>query len=424
LNGSGVWHAEQAWLGRPASDVLIEVEDGRIKGVTEGVSAPAGAVRMGGWTIPGLANVHSHAFQRNLRGTTESGGGDFWEWRQQMYRAAENVEAWRYLNQAREVFREMLKAGITAVGEFHYLHALGNELGEELIEAAGREGIRITLLDACYLRGGMDGRPLEGAQRSFSDGDVEHWVQRMDELADAWSEPRTLAGRDGTDGVRIGAAIHSVRAVDPASMRTVAAWARARGAPLHVHLAEQPAEVDECLAVEGCTPTQLLEREGILGPDLTAIHAVHVDDHDISLLGAKRVSICACTTTERDLGDRVAPIRALANAGCPITVGSDSNAVIDILEDARGLELDQRRATGRRVLHQPEELLRAATIDGMRALGWEAGELKPGMLADFITINQWKADEQRVMGPGYLMFGCSARDVVNVVVGGTTVVHQ
>jgi formiminoglutamate deiminase len=424
LNGSGVWHAEQAWLGHQAYDVLIEVEDGRINAVTEGVPAPARAIRLGGWTIPGLANVHSHAFQRSLRGMTEAGGGDFWEWRQPMYRAAESVEPGRYLDQAREVFREMLKAGITAVGEFHYLHAQGNELGDELIEAARGEGIRITLLDACYLRGGMDGRPLEGAQRSFSDGEVERWVQRMDALGDAWSEPRTLAGRDGTEGVRIGAAIHSVRAVDPASMRTVAAWARARGAPLHVHLAEQPAEVDECLAVEGCTPAQLLEREGILGSDLTAIHAVHVDDRDISLLGANQVSICACTTTERDLGDRVAPLRALSSAGCPITVGSDSNAVIDILEDARGLELDQRRATGRRVLHQPEELLRAATVDGMRALGWEAGELKPGMLADFITIDQWKADEQQVMGPGSLMFGCSGRDVINVVVGGTTVVHR
>src|SRR5712692_5403445 len=178
------------------------------------------------------------------------------------------------------------------------------------------------------------------------------------------------------------------------------------------------------MAVEGCTPVQLLEREGILGPDLTAVHAIHVSDEDIALLGRNHVSVCACTTTERDLGDRVGPLRGLADAGSPITVGIDSNAVIDILEDARGLELDQRRATGRRVLHQPEELLRAATVDGMRALGWEAGELKLGMLADFITIDQWKADEMRVMGPGYLMFGCSGRDVINVVVGGTTVVHQ
>jgi formiminoglutamate deiminase len=408
MNGSGLWHAEQAWLGRSAQNVLIEVENGRIKGVTEAVAAPSGAKRLSGWTIPGMANVHSHAFQHSLRGATESGGGDFWEWRQQMYRAAQNWDRVDYLKHCRRVFREMLQAGITAVGEFHYLHALGNELGEALTQAAAQEGIRITLIDACYLHGGVDGRPLEGAQKSFSDGDADRWAQRMDSF-------------EGGEGVRIGAAIHSVRAVDPPSMRMVAAWARKRKAPLHIHLAEQPAEVDECLAVEGCTPTQLLEREGILGPDLTAVHAIHVDDEDIALLGRHKVSICACTTSERDLGDRVGLLHRLADAGSPLCVGSDSNAVIDMLEEARGLELDQRRATGRRVLHQPEALFRAATIDGMRSLGWEAGELKPGMLADFITL-QPRGAHERTLDAGYLMFGCSARDVVNVVVGGRTVV--
>lgn len=411
MNGSGLWHAEQAWFGHRADNVLIEVEDGFIKAVTEDAAAPPGATRLKGWTIPGLANVHSHLFQRSMRGTAEFGGGDFWEWRNQMYQKAEMVEPGRFFNYAREVFGEMLKAGITAVGEFHYLHAWGNQLGEELIEAARREGIRITLLDACYLRGGMDGRPLEGAQKSFSDGDVERWAERMDRLKDA-------------EGVRIGAAIHSVRAVDPASMRTVAEWARIRNAPLHIHLAEQPAEVEECLALEGCTPTQLLEREGILGPDLTAVHAIHLDVRDIASLAENKVSICACTTTERDLGDRVGPLRALADAGTALCVGSDSNAVIDILEESRGLELDQRRATGRRVLHQPDELFRAATVDGMRALGWDAGELKPGKLADFITINQESFGLWTGIGLDRLMFACSARDVVNVVVGGTTVVSN
>jgi formiminoglutamate deiminase len=411
LNGSGLWHAEQAWLGHRADNVLIEVEDGRIKAVREDVAAPAGATRLKGWTIPGLANVHSHAFQRSMRGTAESGGGDFWEWRNRMYQMAEMVEPGRFLSEAREVFSEMLRAGITAVGEFHYLHAWGNDLGEELIDAAGREGIRITLLDACYLRGGMDGRPLEGVQKSFSDGDVEQWAKRMDQLEDA-------------EGVRIGAAIHSVRAVDPDSMRTVSEWARKRNAPLHIHLAEQPAELEECLAVERCTPTQLLEREGILGPDLTAVHAIHLDSRDIGMLAANRVSICACTTTERDLGDRVGPLRELADAGSALCVGSDSNAVIDILEEARGLELDQRRTTRRRVLHQPEELFRAATVDGMRALGWDAGELKPGKLADFITIHQDSFELWRDFGLEYLMFACSAHDVINVVVGGATVVSK
>lgn len=408
MNGSGFWHAEQAWLGHPAASVLIEVEAGRIKSVMEGIPPPPGAKKLEGWTIAGLANVHSHAFQHKLRGAVEAGAGDFWSWRSEMYRRT----SWNrtdYYEYARRVFKEMVEAGITAVGEFHYLHQHGNELGEALIEAAGEVGIRITLIDACYLRGGLDDSPLDELQRSFSDGDAEQWVKRVDELKEG-------------PGVRIAAAIHSVRAVDPNSMRTVAAWARQRNAPLHIHLAEQAAEVEQCLDIEGCTPTQLLEGEGILGPDLTAVHGIHLDDRDIALLGANRVSICACTTTERDLGDRVGPLHALADARCPLTVGSDSNAVIDILEEARGLELDQRRATGRRVLHQPAELMRAATVNGMRALGWEAGELKPGMLADFITLDQPRHISGREIDLSHLIYGCSAADVANVVIGGRTVV--
>ncbi|HEY2598907.1 MAG TPA: formimidoylglutamate deiminase [Candidatus Dormibacteraeota bacterium] len=409
MNGSGTWHADQAWLGHRAENVLIEVEGGRIERVTEGAKAPAGATLLRGWTTPGLANVHSHAFQHVLRGATESGGGDFWEWRQQMYRAAEGWTAATYLEHCRVVFREMLQAGITAVGEFHYLHGLGNELGEAVALAAAEEGIRLTLIDACYLHGGVDGRPLEGVQRSFADGDADAWTARMEAFT---------VGED----ILIGAAIHSVRAVDAPSMRKIAAWARKRNAPLHIHLAEQPAEVDECIAINGCTPVQLLEREGILGPDLTAIHAIHVDERDIALLGKHEVSIVACTTSERDLGDRVGPLGRLAGAGSPICVGSDSNAVIDMLEEARGLELDQRRATGRRVHHQPIDLFRAATIDGMRALGWEGGELKAGMLADFITVHPPLDVAKKHLDLGYLMFSRSAADVSNVVVGGKTVI--
>ena len=411
MNGSGLWHAKQAWVGHHADDVLIEVENGLIKRVTEETEPPASAVRLEGWTIPGLANVHSHAFQYFLRGLVESGGGDFWAWRKWMYTAAAMFDPDRYHDHSKAVFQQMLEAGITAVGEFHYLHRYGNGLGEALIRAAADAGIRITLLDACYLRGGLDGRPLEGVQQTFSDGDAERWAKRVDELEDG-------------DGVRVGAAIHSVRAVDPKSMRTVAAWARNRNAPLHIHLAEQPAEVEECLAVEKCTPTHLLEREGILGPDLTAIHAIHVNDDDISLLGRHRVSICACSTTERDLGDRVGPLSSLVDAGSALCVGTDSNVVIDVLEEARGAELDQRRATGRRVLIQPVQLFEAATIDGMRALGWDAGELKPGHLADFITIGLPARWSSQILDLSYLIFSCSARDVTNVVVGGKTVVSK
>ncbi|HEY6116268.1 MAG TPA: formimidoylglutamate deiminase [Candidatus Dormibacteraeota bacterium] len=409
MNGSGKWHAEQAWLGRHAANVLIEVEKGRIKSIEEDTFAPHDAIVLRGWTLPGMANAHSHAFQRLLRGEIESGGGDFWEWRERMYRFTDWTPA-DYFKHARLVFREMLEAGITAVGEFHYLHGHGNELGEALIDAAREEGIRITLIDACYLRGGLDGRPLELDQMSFSDGDADAWARRLDDLSD-------------TDGARIASAIHSVRAVDPESMRIVATYARERRMPLHIHLGEQQAEVDECLEVEGCTPVQLLEREGILGPDLVAIHAIHLDEDDVALLGQNKVGVCGCPTTERDLGDRVGPLGALARSGCSLSVGSDSNAVIDMLEEARGLELDQRRALGRRVIHQPEELLEAATAGGMRALGWEAGELRPGMLADFVTVEQPRA-LWRELTAAYLVYGFSGRDVTNVVVGGETVVQR
>ena len=320
MNGSGLWHAKQAWVGHRADDVLIEVEHGRIKRVTEETPPPEDAVRLEGWTIPGLANAHSHAFQYWLRGLVESGGADFWAWRSMMYTAANRAafEPDYYQAFATDVFRQMLEAGITAVGEFHYLHRYGNGLGDALIRAANSAGIRITLLDACYLHGGLGGVPLEKRQQTFSDGDAARWAARVDQLEDG-------------DGVRIGAAIHSVRAVDRGSMRIVAEWARKRGAPLHIHLAEQPAEVEDCLAVEGCTPAELLDREGILGPDLTAVHAIHVSDNDIALLGRNRVSICACSTTERDLGDRVGPLGALVDAGCPLCFGSDSNVVIDVL---------------------------------------------------------------------------------------------
>lgn len=404
MNGSGLWHAEQAWLGRAARNALITVEAGRIESVEEGVRAPAGATVLKGWTVPGFANVHSHAFQRSLRGHAESGGRNFWEWREQMFQVATRWDEQGYMEHCTALFNEMLAAGITAVGEFHYLHARGNGLGNAMIHAARNTGIRLTLVDACYLQGGVDGRPLEGAQRTFSDGDVQRWATRVGELA-------------GGDGVRIAAAVHSVRAVDPTSMRVVAEWARQRGAPLHVHLAEQPAEVDECRAVHGCSPTELLEREGILGEDLTAIHAIHVTDSDIALLGRHRVSVCACTTSERDLGDRVGPLHGLAEAGCRLTVGSDANVVTDVIEEARGLELDQRRATGLRVLHQPDELLRAATAGGMHALGWESGELKAGRLADFVTLDP--AGEE--LDSSAVIYARAGRDVTHVVVGGKTV---
>ena len=301
------WHAELAWLGPGrgvAERVLIEAEGERIAAVTEGVDPPPGAARLDGITVPGLANGHSHAFHRALRGRTHRQGGDFWSWRELMYQVAGVLDPDRYLELATAVYAEMALAGICAVGEFHYLHhdpagrpyADPNAMGEALAEAAGRAGVRLTLIDTCYLRAGLDGRPLAGAQVRFGDGDAGAWAER----AGAFRE---------RPGVRVAAGIHSVRAVDEAAMATVAAWAAGRDAPLHLHLSEQPAENQACLAATGRTPAALASSAGVLGPRTTAVHATHLTDEDVARLGASRTAVCLCPTTERDLADGVGPAR-------------------------------------------------------------------------------------------------------------------
>ena len=419
------WHAELAWLGPGggvAERVLIEIEGERIAAVTEGVDPPPGAARLEGVTIPGLANGHSHAFHRALRGRTHRQGGDFWSWRELMYQVAGVLDPDRYLELATAVYAEMALAGISAVGEFHYLHhdpagrpyADPNAMGEALAEAAGRAGVRLTLIDTCYLRAGLDGAPLAGAQVRFGDGDADAWAGR----AGAFRE---------RPGVRVAAGIHSVRAVDEAAMATVAAWAAGRDAPLHLHLSEQPAENQACLAATGRTPAALAEASGVLGPRTTAVHATHLTEEDVARLGASRTAACLCPTTERDLADGVGPAQALAAAGSPLCLGTDSNAVVDLFEEARAVELDERLVTGRRGHHDPADLLAAATEGGMAALGWDAGRLAPGRLADLVTIG---LDSVRLAGTrpaevvDQVVFSASAPDVASVVVSGRQVVRD
>ncbi len=416
--------ADFAWLGgeRAEADVLIEVDGERITAVRAGATPPAGAVRLRGLTLPGLANGHSHAFHRALRGRTHRSGGSFWTWREDMYAVAAVLTPDSYAALARAVFAEMALAGITCVGEFHYLHhgpggtayADPNAMGEALLAAADEAGIRITLLDTCYLAGGF-GRPLEGPQLRFGDGDADRWAARAAALENG---PRA----------RIGAAVHSVRAVPAEQLPTVAGWAADRGAPLHAHLSEQRAENDDCRTAHGRTPTQLLADAGALGPRTTAVHATHLTDGDVALLGGSRTTVCLCPTTERDLADGIGPARALADAGAALCVGSDSNAVVDLLEEARGVELDERLATQRRGHWPAADLLRAATTDGAAALGWpEAGRLEAGALADLVTVG---LDSVRLAGarPDTLLesvlFAATAADVRDVVVGGRRVVED
>ncbi|MDX6582711.1 MAG: hypothetical protein QOI10_1895 [Solirubrobacterales bacterium] len=416
---------ELAWLGGEAAEagVLVEVEGERIATVEAGVPAPpAGATRLDGLTLPGFANTHSHAFHRALRGRVQRRGGSFWTWREDMYAVAARVDPENYLRLARAAFAEMALAGITAVGEFHYLHpgpggepyADRNEIGAALIEAAAQAGIRITLLDTCYLRGGID-QPLNEVQRRFADADAGAWEERVDALSDG-------------DGVRIGAAIHSVRGVDPESAREVAAWAGATDRVLHAHVSEQPAENEACLQAYGASPTIVLERAGALSDRFTAVHATHLDESDIATLGGARCCCCLCPTTERDLADGIGPALALSEAGASLALGSDSHAMIDQFEEARALELDERLASGERGRHRAAALLRAATGNGHAALDWpEAGAIAAGRYADLVTVG---LDGVRLAGTTAetalegVVFAANAADVERVICSGRELVRD
>ena len=412
-------------------NVRVDVADGRFASVEVGGSAGS-ANRLAGLTIPGLANCHSHAFHRALRGHTQQDRGTFWTWREQMYAVAGRLDPDRYLALARAVYREMVLGGITTVGEFHYLHhgpdgtpyADPNEMGLALVEAGRQAGIRVVLLDTCYLAAGI-GREPEGVQRRFSDGTADAWASRVDDLrrgvTGSGSSP---AGRDTADPwAGLGAAVHSVRAVPREQVPVVAKWAAAHEAPLHVHLSEQVAENDECLAAHGLTPTELLADAGALGERTSAVHATHLTDRDIDLLGSSRTQACFCPTTERDLGDGIGPSRALLDAGSSLTLGSDSHAVVDLFEEMRAVELDERLASRERGHWSAAELLTAATVDGHRSLGVaDAGRIEAGARADLVTLD---TSSPRTAGTGAgqatAVFAASAADVVHVVRDGVVV---
>jgi len=416
---------ELAWLGGPTAEagVVVDVEDGRIAAVTGGTPGPPpGARRLEGLTLPGLANAHSHAFQRALRGRTQQGSGSFWTWREQMYRVADGLDPESYLGLARATYAEMALAGVTAVGEFHYLHhgAGGvpyrdpNEMGRALIAAAADAGIRITLIDACYLHGGI-GEPPVGPQTRFSDGSANAWAERVEALRDE-------------ESVRIGAAIHSVRTVDPGAAAIVAGWALERDRPLHAHVSEQPAENHACLEAYGGTPTVVLAEADALAARFTAVHATHLEDGDVTLLGGSGACCCACPTTERDLADGIGHMRRLAEAGSSLALGSDSHAVIDLFEEARAVELDERLASGERGHHTAAALLRAASEDGHACLGWpDAGRIAPGARADLVTVSlagvrlAGTAPENAVDA---VVFAAGAPDVRHVLVDGREIVRD
>jgi formiminoglutamate deiminase len=449
------WHAEFAWVGEVARNVLIEASGERFTAVTPGVTdVPPGTRRLPGLTLPGLANAHSHAFHRALRGAGSGSdsspspgagsgpgsgvgsgsGGTFWTWRERMYDVASRLTPDSYYALARAVYAEMALAGVTCVGEFHYLHhAAGgkpysdpNEIGRLLIFAAAAAGIRITLLDTCYLAAGFapggSALPLSGVQQRFGDGSAARWAAR---LAVFDCDSLGMAGPHA----RLGVAVHSVRAVPPSQMPEVMAWSHAHGAPVHAHLSEQLAENAECLAAFGGTPAEVLDGAGMLGPRTTLVHATHVSASDVARLGAAQAAVCACPITEADLADGVGPFPDLSAAGCPVALGSDGHSMVDLFEEARWLELGQRLVTGRRGHFAVPVLAYSLTASGHACLGWpDAGEIVPGAYADLVTVS---LDSPRLAGAGsdadllgILFAAGTAADVRHVVASGNDIVRD
>ncbi|HTT88774.1 MAG TPA: formimidoylglutamate deiminase [Acidimicrobiales bacterium] len=421
------YYCDYAWLGgdTATSGVTLRVKGTRIEAVTVAGHPPAGARHLAGLTLPGLANAHSHAFHRALRGRAERGQGDFWTWRDLMYSAAAVLTPELYFALARAVYAEMALAGFTVVGEFHYLHHGpggaryddANAMGRALREAGRAAGVKLVLIDACYLEAGP-GRPLEGAQLRFGDEDVEAWAERA----------AALAGAPRDSGELMGAAVHSLRAVPPAAVCRVAEWAQERSVPLHFHCSEQPAENLEVLAAYGATPVALLGEAGALRQGSVAVHATHLCDEDVKALGQSGAGVCMCPTTERDLADGIGPARRLLALGAPLSLGSDSHAVVNPFEEMRALEVDERLATHQRGHFSAAQLLEAATSAGYRALGDPAGgRLRPGAPADFVALS--------LDGPGLAgtteefllegaVFAAAPSDVTGVVVEGRPVVED
>ncbi|HEX8069610.1 MAG TPA: formimidoylglutamate deiminase [Pyrinomonadaceae bacterium] len=446
--------------------------------------------------LPGLVNAHSHSFQRVIRGRTEhraAARDSFWTWREQMYAAAERLAPADLYDAARMAFLEMVLGGITAVGEFHYLHrapggdlyADPNLLAAEVVRAARDVGLRIALLRVAYARAGFD-TPPDPRQARFIEPDAETFLTHTAELgrtlaraddqlistddqptgadvnaagADA-HEARTDAHAAGARAPRaawVGVAPHSVRAVPLAYLQAVAAYARQRALVLHMHIAEQPAELAACVREQGRTPVALLADEGVLDARFTAVHAVHVTPAEIDRLARAGAHVCACPTTERNLGDGVVPADKFFAAGIPVALGTDSHVQIDLLEDARALEYHLRLQRLERAVLAPAptqtdappgqaaassaqmnappaqlsalaaRLFACATEAGARSIGAPGGELAPGRAADFFTV---ALDDPSIAGAAAadllpaVVFALARTAVRDVAVGGRLVVED
>ena len=399
--------------------VRLTVTDGRISEIATDTKPNDPDIRLHGVVLPGMANAHSHAFHRMLRGRTHGDGGNFWTWREQMYAVTQRLDPDTYFALARAVFTEMVASGYTVVGEFHYLHhGPGgrpyddpNAMGAAHIAAAEEAGIRLTLLDTCYLSGGLDSSghlPLDEVQVRFSDGSVQAWAERVSALRDS-------------ELVRIGAAAHSVRALTGDQLVEFAEVVGDR--PVHAHVSEQMGENLTTQLVYGASPVEHLTDTGLLGEGFTAVHATHLSEVDLDLMGRSGAGACFCPTTERDLADGIGPGCELAERGVPISLGSDQHAVIDPFEEIRGIEMHERLKSNERGRFGVAQLLEMGTAAGYRSLGWDGGRIAVGALADLVAV---RIDSRRTGGvaPGQIIFGATGADVSDVVVGGRQVVSR
>lgn len=415
---------------------VLADDSGRISAVTGEKASPAQSVSFPRRALlPGFVNVHSHAFQRLIRGKSESratSGKDFWSWRGTMYHAAAQLSPQDVYDVARMTFLEMALSGITTVGEFHYLHnAPGgcpyddpNLLGQQVIAAAQSVGLRIVLLRSAYFRSGYEVPTDPGQVRFFEN--------KKDFLAN--TEALIAAYKGQGRNVEIGVAPHSIRAVSLDHLREIIAWASAKQLPVHMHISEQVAENTVCHAEYGSTPVSLLAKEKLLTSAFTAIHATHTTEEEISMMADAGAVVCACPTTERNLGDGILSADKVMRAGVPIALGSDSQAQIDPLEDARQLDYHlrlnhQERAVLDQIDRQPlaQRLLNCATINGARSLGVTAGELANNAYADFFTVD---LDHPSIAGNSpegllpILVFGLQSSAIRDVAVNGRLIIRD
>ena len=357
-------------------------------------AADATGEALGDWVLPGMPNLHSHAFQRAMAGLAERRGradDSFWSWRETMYTCAAAIGPDALQAIAAQLYVEMLKAGYTQVCEFHYLHhqpdgtpyAQPEIMSLALIEAAREAGIALTLLPVLYISGGFDGRALTARQRRFGHT-VDSYLRLLETLR-----------RHQSDDLRVGIALHSLRAVPEHAMREVLASDDAKEAPIHIHIAEQIGEVQDCLALRGARPVEWLFDHADVDARWCLVHATHLTAAETTQLARSGAVAGLCPTTEANLGDGLFPLAAYQDAGGTLGIGSDSHISISPVEELRWLEYGQRLVTRHRnvAARQPgdsvaETLWRAALRGGAQASGFAAGELREGARADLIVLDE------------------------------------